>query len=168
MKKTLFTIAVALFLPISASAQEAKELGTFNDWAAFSYTEGNSPVCYIGSRPVKEEGKYTKRGDVAVLVTHRPSAGTKDVVSVIAGYTYKSGSKVTIGIGGRSFDLFTKDDNAWARDAATDSALVNAMIRGARMVVKGTSSRGTVTTDTYSLKGFTAAHKAAMKECGLS
>ena len=39
------------------------------------------------------------------------------------------------------------------------------MIRGARLVVKGTSSRGTKTTDTYSLKGFSAAFKAIGKAC---
>ena len=43
--------------------------------------------------------------------------------------------------------------------------VVDAMIRGARLVVKGTSSRGTKTTDTYSLKGFSAAFKAIGKAC---
>ena len=33
------------------------------------------------------------------------------------------------------------------------------------MVVKGTSSRGTVTTDTYSLRGFTAAYDAISGAC---
>jgi hypothetical protein len=33
------------------------------------------------------------------------------------------------------------------------------------MTVKGTSSRDTLTLDTYSLKGFTAAHNAANKAC---
>ena len=34
------------------------------------------------------------------------------------------------------------------------------------MVVKGISSAGTKTTDTYSLKGFTAAHAAINSACG--
>jgi hypothetical protein len=36
------------------------------------------------------------------------------------------------------------------------------------MIVKGTSSRGTLTTDTYSLSGFTAAFNAISKACGLN
>ena len=35
------------------------------------------------------------------------------------------------------------------------------------MVVKGTSSRDTLTTDTYSLIGFTKAYRAIGKACGL-
>ena len=61
--------------------------------------------------------------------------------------------------------MFTHDDTAWARDAASDSAMVKAMIRGNTMVIRGTSNRGTVTTDTYSLSGFTAAHNAINKAC---
>jgi hypothetical protein len=33
------------------------------------------------------------------------------------------------------------------------------------MVIKGTSSRGTLTTDTYSLAGFTAAYNAIEQAC---
>jgi len=40
------------------------------------------------------------------------------------------------------------------------------MIRGAEMVIAGESSRGTQTTDTYSLLGFTAAHEAMNEACG--
>ena len=34
------------------------------------------------------------------------------------------------------------------------------------MVVRGVSSRGTQTTDTYSLSGFTAAYRAINTACG--
>ena len=50
-------------------------------------------------------------------------------------------------------------------EEGADAKLVQSMIRGADMVVQGTSSRGTLTTDTYSLKGFTAAYKAINKAC---
>jgi hypothetical protein len=68
-------------------------------------------------------------------------------------------------IDGKQFSLFTDDDTAWGGDAKVDSALVAAMKAGATMIVKGTSARGTLTTDTYSLAGFTAAHKAIDKAC---
>ena len=44
--------------------------------------------------------------------------------------------------------------------------MVNAMAKGSKMVVKGTSSRGTPTTDTYSLMGFMAARRAITQACG--
>jgi hypothetical protein len=114
--------------------------------------------------PKRSEGKYSRRDPTFVHVTHRTATGTHDVVSVTAGYTYKPNSAVTVTIGNEKFTLFTKEGAAWADDA-TDSKLVDAMKRGNRMIVEGVSSRGTLTTDTYSLIGFGAAYAAITKAC---
>jgi hypothetical protein len=66
--------------------------------------------------------------------------------------------------GRNAFTLFTHDETAWAYDE-DDAKLVTAMKAGSEMVVVGTSSRGTRTTDTYSLMGFTNAHEAITGEC---
>jgi len=87
------------------------------------------------------------------------------VINFQTGYTFKQGTSAIITIGDDNFSLFTEGSDGWAKDGATDKAIVNAMIRGAQMMIKGTSSRGTKTTDTFSLKGFTAAYKAASKAC---
>ncbi|MCH6553355.1 MAG: hypothetical protein IH793_04245 [Acidobacteria bacterium] len=68
-------------------------------------------------------------------------------------------------VDGRKFTLFTHKDGAWAADAKADTALVKAMMKGRRMTIRGTSSRGTKTVDTYSLIGFTRAHQAIGKAC---
>ena len=47
-----------------------------------------------------------------------------------------------------------------------ESKIVSAMKAGTRLVVLGTSSRGTDTEDIYSLFGFTAALKLIDKACG--
>ena len=157
--------ALAILTP--AAAQAAPELiGLFDDWEAYTATEGGAKICYMGSEPKKMEGKYSARGRVVMLVTHRPKDKEKGVVSVTTGYTYKEGSDATVTIGDKTYKLFTSGGHAFAEEGR-DAALVDAMIRGADMVVKGTSSRGTLTTDTYSLTGFTAAWKAIGKACGL-
>jgi len=149
----------------SALAAGAKAIGAFKDWSAYFFAEKNGRVCYMHSRPNKSGGSYTKRGDAYVQVTHRVGSKTRDEVSVTAGYPYKKGSEVAMIIDGRKFSLFTDDDTAWGGDASVDAALVTAMKAGATMVVQGTSARGTLTSDTYSLAGFTAAHKAIDKAC---
>jgi len=159
--------SIALLLITLASVARAETLSVHGDWAAFKTAENGGTVCYIGSEPKKAEGDYSKRGDTYVLVTHRPSLKENDVVSVRAGYEYKPDSQVTVQIGGNTMNLFTKDGHAWAYDAKSDSELVRAMKRGSTMVVRGTSSRGTLTTDTYSLSGFTAAYNDSRKACGL-
>ena len=149
----------------AASADAATFLGTFEAWEALQDREDGKSVCYVGSEPTKARGKYKKRGRTFVLVTHRPAEKSTNVVSVQAGYTYKTGSEVEITIGKTAFNLFTDGGHAFAYDSKSDNELVKAMIRGTAMVVRGTSSRGTLTTDTYSLKGFTAAYKAIGKAC---
>ena len=165
-------VAVALALAIfaagsTAMAQGIERLGDFGDWNAYQFNENGNIACYIASAPTKAKGNYTKRGEVFSIVTHRPSESRRDEVSFIAGYTYKKDSSVEVSIGAESFKLFTQSDGAWAPDKEADAALVTAMIKGRGMVVKGTSSRETKTTDTYSLSGFTKAYKAINKACGL-
>lgn len=163
--RAVFLLAGFLALSAPAGAQDVTVIGTHGAWTAYSYQEDSGIVCYMASEPTKAEGNYTRRGDIFALVTHRPAENAFDVVSVVAGYPYEENSDVSVAIGSRSYDLFTHGERAWARDEDTDKNIVQSMIRGSTMVVKGTSSRGTLTTDTYSLSGFTAAHEAVTNAC---
>lgn len=160
--------SIAMLLITLASFARAETLSEHGPWAAIKNQENGNSVCFIGAEPKKEEGDYTRRGDTYVIVTHRPAMNENNVVSVLAGYTYKDGSEVGVKIDDSpAVKLFTRDQRAWAYDAESDAALVRAMKRGSVMVVTGTSSRGTLTTDTYSLHGFTAAYNDASRACGL-
>ncbi len=166
------TAALAAFLPWLLTAEPALGQGIerimdSRDWSAFQYKENGESVCYIASAPKKAEGNYSNRGDVFAIVTHRPVSNRLDEVSINAGYTYEKESSVQIKIGSRNWNLFTEGGNAWAPTSEEDRELIRAMKAGSSMVVKGTSSRGTVTTDTYSLLGFSKAYTAIGKACGL-
>lgn len=163
----VFTVILTVGITSASVASEPRLLGTHGDWAAYGFTEGGNKVCYMASQPKTAVGNYTQRGDVFALITHRPAEGTRNVFSYITGYPYQAGSEVTIDIDGRKFKLFTQDDTAWTPDAAGDSALAAAIQKGSKMVVKGTSKRGTLTTDTFSLKGSGKAYDMISKECGL-
>jgi len=157
----LSTIAFAAF------ADEPKVLSVHNDWTAYTFKEGAGTVCYMASQPKKSEGSYKKRDDVFALITHRPAENTKNVFSYIAGYDYKPGSDVTLTIDNQSFKLFTHKDMAWAKDADTDNKIAAALRKGSKMSVKGTSARGTDTTDNFSLKGTGGASDAINKACNV-
>jgi hypothetical protein len=101
------------------------------------------------------------------MVTHRPAEKVANVVSFVEGYPLKEGSDVSLDIGGAKFDLFTKNDSAWARTAELDKTIVEAMAKGKQAVVKGTSQKGPPTTDTYSLSGFAQALSLIDKACDI-
>lgn len=151
-----------------AAGATPKRIGSFRDWSAWMLDDPKAKECFAFAVPLESKGAYTRRGRVSVAVTHRPAGNVKNEVSFTAGYTHKPDSEVRVTIDDRSFRLFVDADTSFARDAATDATLVEAMARGRRMVVRGVSSRGTETTDTYSLLGFTAAYRAIGKACGVS
>lgn len=162
------TIVLGASLAASgARAQGVERLGDFSDWSAFKFTEAAGLTCFIASEPTKAEGNYSRRGDIHAMVTHRPAEGRIDEVSIQAGYPYKENAPVEIEVGRMTVKLFTQGETAWAADRETDQKLVQAMIRGNTMVVRGTSARGNETTDTYSLSGFTKAYQAIKKACGI-
>jgi hypothetical protein len=161
------SVAIMLFATPSAWADQPRLIGSFEKWEAFAFNEGGGKVCYMASKPDRAKGNYSSRGDIFALITHRPAEGTKNVFSYITGYSYKPASNATLKIGGQSFLLFTQEDTAWAPDADTDNRITDAVRKGSSMVVTGTSSRGTLTTDTFSLSGSGAAYDAITRECGL-
>lgn len=171
-KRTIRHLATAATVLASLTAVEAgaadpKVLGSFKDWNAFTFEESGNTVCYISSQPQKTLPNNVRRGDIYVLVTHRPAEKTYDVVSFIVGYPLRKGSDATVEIDGKTFNLFTDGETAWARDAETDKAIAAAMRAGRDMVMKGVSQRGTRTTDTYSLIGVTDAYTAIGEACGV-
>lgn len=164
-KPALLLLAALLIAPATARASEQQEIARHGNWVAYVFEENGGKVCYMAAKPTKAEGKYSKRGDVVAMITHRPAEGTKDVFSYMAGYGYKKGSDVTVSIDSKKFTLFTQNDMAWAADAGADSSIAAAIQKGSNMVVKGVSGRGTETTDTYSLSGSTKAYEAITAAC---
>lgn len=156
----------ALFIN-TAQAKAPEIIGDYNDWSAYFIEDSGGKTCYMASAPKSDEGKYTQRGNIYAVVTHRPKDKTFDVVNFNAGYTYKQDAPITVKIGKNTINkLFADGDKAWAVNDSVDKELVALMRRGDRMIVHGTSSKGTATKDTYSLKGFNAAYKAISMKCG--
>lgn len=156
----LFAVALA---PSLAFGQAAAPPEPFNDWVLAQYTEGRNKICYMGATPQDSAPKNVSRGNVYINVTHKP--GVRDEVSINFGYSFEPNAEVTVTIDNATFKMFTNAGAAWNKTADEDAKMVKAMAAGSRMTVKGKSSRGTETTDTYSLSGFTAAHNAMDKAC---
>lgn len=160
-------VLLAVTAPSMAQTTQSRAIGQFADWTAYRFEENGNPVCYMASQPVKAEGNYTRRGQIFAMITHRPAEGSRNVFSYLTGYTYREGSTVEARIGGQTFTLRTRGNTAWTPDAETDEKLSRAIKAGNTMTVVGTSSRGTLTTDTISLRGSTAAHNAISEACGV-
>ncbi len=167
VRKSLIPLAVAFFVGLLAGPAGAasEHLGTHGSWEAWKSDDNGSTRCYVVSNPRKSAGKYTQRGKVYAFVEIHLDGQGADVVSFKTGYQFRKESTVNVEITDQGqFTLYTKDDSAWAYDK-DDAALVAAMRKGFTMIVRGVSWRGTKTTDTYDLRGFSAASKAIRDAC---
>ncbi len=165
---------VALFLvpmvEAQAQAQKGKRtlLGSFKKWDALISKSGSQRECYMISMPTKSVAskKGARRGDIYLTITHRPQFAVLGEVNAIAGYPLKPSSEVTITVDKRKkYELFTQGNGAWAYDPKDDKSMIKSMKAGSPTQLFGKSARGTRTTDTYRLSGFTAAYNAITKAC---
>ena len=156
MKKLYILLYFCSFFVIPGVVLAELETGKWNFVLENEY-------CYIGSFPIKEkipEGK--KRGDTYILV-YRMNKSPDAIVQINAGYPYDEKKSVEVKIDSSIYNFFSKEDSAWTKNK--DKEVVYAMQKGMKMVITGYSSRGTLTTDTYTLKGFTAALNKLSKDC---
>ena len=163
----VFTFVVLTSFVAPKAFAEPVEMLVSKKWGAYRYDNDGSRICFISSVPIKSEGKYDpkNRGDIRVFVSHGPGKAERDVVQVIAGYRYKPQSDFKMNIDGKKFTLFTIEDRAYASSEEDDSRMIAAMKRGSTMIIIGISSRGTKTTDKYSLSGFTKTKSVIDKTC---
>ena len=142
-------------------------LGQFADWGAYTAAPGGNKVCFALARPSSSQTNPAgrPRDPAHIFISTRPADQVKDEVSVIIGYTFKDKSNATAEVGSTKFSLYTEKDGAWISNAADESRLLEALRRGSELVVKGTSGRGTQTTDNFLLKGLGQALDRVAQEC---
>jgi invasion protein IalB len=172
-------LAMALYSP-AVHAQAAKPaskpapnvggaapnlLGQYGDWGAYTAAPGGKKVCFAISRPTKTLPTNVRRDPSYMFISTRPAEKVTEEVSVILGYPTKSSVDGAVEIADQSFVMYTQNDGAWVKNAPDEPKLVTALRGGAEAVVKAESTRGTKTTDTYSLKGVTQALDRAAQEC---
>ena len=164
-------IVMMLGLAGSASAQATTDQCPVSktDWTVCL---SDSPKqCWAASAPksvVNRRGGQVvsdaRRSDILLFVVYQPGSNVRGQVSFTGGYPFAGGSTVELKIGGSTWQMATDGEWAWPAEG-TDGEIVAAMKRGAQAVVTGRSGRGTVTTDTFSLIGFTASVDEAGKRC---
>lgn len=155
----LFTAAaLCVGAAAPAIAEPANLLGVFGNWSAFSSGSGSSLTCYALSKPRASQPKAAKRSSIYLMVSDWPSRKVKAEPQIVYGYQAKEGGAASLGVGSDKFSFFIrnngKDGSAWLQQLNDNSRLVSVMGGGVSAVAIGISSKGTKTSDTYSLSGF--------------
>ena len=142
-------------------------LGQYGDWGAYAAASGSGKVCYALASPASTRTNPANkpRDPTYMFISTRPAENVHNEISVIIGYQLKPDSEVHVEVGNNKFVMYTKADGAWLSNAAEEARMIETMRKGQDIVVSGTSSRGTQSTDRYSLKGLSQALDRAAQEC---
>jgi hypothetical protein len=142
-------------------------LGQFGDWGAYTATPGGRKICFALAKPAKAstEPPNRPRDPAYMFISTRPTEKVTNEVSIVVGYGLKSNNDAVVDVGGAKFAMYTQNDGAWIKNAAEEPRLVEALRKGADVVVRGESAKGTKTTDVYSLKGLAQALDRVTQEC---
>ena len=157
MNKTLFALIIILFSSVSSSLF-ALERGSWT-------LSKNDDWCYIGSLPIKSDLPDTKKRGENYILVYKIIGSDENIVQVEAGYQYNLDEDIVVTIDNTSFKFFSTEDSSETAWTNNDEKVVYAMKKGLVLVLSGQSSRGTITNDTYTLKGFTSAINKLNKDC---
>ena len=168
----LLALSVLLSAP-QADAQEAEEpsvVARQTDWLVY-VGEEPTKACWGVSTPKEtlntKDGRVVavRRGDILLFVTYRPGESVAGEISFTGGYPFAEGSTVSLQIDEATYELFTEGEWAWPATPGDDTKIATSMKRGTNAVLTARSKRGTLTKDTFSLLGFTAAMEDAEARC---
>jgi len=159
--------AAAPAAPPAPGGVQPTLLGQYGEWGAYTASPGGKKICFALAKPANSSTSPPNRPrDPAwMFISSRPAEKVKDEVSVIFGYGHKPNSDANIEVAGGSYAMYTQADGAWVKNAAEEPKLVETMRKGQDLTVKGTSAKGTVSTDVYSLKGLSLALDKIGQEC---
>ncbi len=156
-----------------ASAQEinVKPIRIIQKWSVYVHETEGLKQCFAASAPQRSlntrGGKpvSVRRGITQVAVLFRPNVSADGEVSFTGGYPFDPDETVKLTVSGNTFTLYVDGEWAWAGSPEEDRKIHRAFRLGTTAVFIGISTRGTTTTDTFSLDGFFKAFEQARKLC---
>jgi Invasion associated locus B (IalB) protein len=164
--------------PEKAAPGKPLLVASFGDWGVYQTQAAKGRVCYTLAQPKERAPAELKRDPAYAFISDRPGEGVRNEISFIMGFDVAAASEAASDakkkgadkeamamVGDQSFDLLAKTSNLWVKNAAKEGQLIDEMRKGSTLQVKAASKKGNVTTDTYSLKGFSQALERVQKDC---
>lgn len=168
----------------------SRKVGVFKGWETYQTRLDGHLACYMILRPIQKEynplkmkndtkkvksakpsqqpSASSQRDNVYMMITFRPDESMNPVVSYRAGYNFKQNSEAVLSASEKLFNLFTQQDQAWARSGVIDRQIVNAIRKSSLLMVQGVAKDGRKYKDKFDAAGAEKAYKAIIKACGIT
>ena len=120
-------------------------------------------VCYAVTRPFAKVGNHKDARDAYLMVAYYNKK--RQDINISSGYTYKTGSKITISVDGSQYSGKTYENIAMSPSRDVDLEIIRHMLHGKRLMVKADSKIGTYSVDAYSLEKFEEVYAKLVELC---
>jgi len=142
-------------------------IAQYDTWGAYMANSGGRTVCYALAKPSAQATQPANRprDPAYMFIATRPAENVRNEISIVVGYPFKQGYEASADIGANKYAMYTQGDGAWVKNPAEEARMVEALRKGADLVVTGESGKGTKSTDRYTLKGLSQALDRVAQEC---
>ena len=155
--KNLYLILFTIFVVLPIKGYSLKK-------GKWSFVKDDT-WCYIGSLPLKSDLPDTKKRGENYILVYKLIGSDEKIIQIEAGYNYNLSADILVKIDQAEYSFYTTEDSSDTAWTNNDSEVIYAMKMGLELILNGESSRGTITNDTYTLKGFTAALNKLNEDC---
>jgi hypothetical protein len=164
------TIAAGLSLLVlsndaSVASAQTRNVSKFGDWTVYAHDEASGRVCFASTPPRASDPPQDTGFKPLLYVSSWPREGVRAEVSVKTASPLKPGALGSIIVDKATFKLTSNGDRAYVLDPTDELKLLDAMKKGASVIVVAQTERGVVAKDTYSLSGITQALQAMTAAC---
>ncbi|GGB95593.1 hypothetical protein GCM10011494_12590 [Novosphingobium endophyticum] len=150
---------LAAFAAVPASGRES--LGLYGRWGAFR--DPVVPRCYAIA--MAEPSTAWRDYQPFATVGTWPRRGARNRVHLRLSRKMAEGSRITLSVGGKRYDLTGGGGDAWPQDDRDNAAIIAAMRSAPRMTVRAQGAKGGRFVNTWPLAGAASAMDAALIGC---
>jgi hypothetical protein len=164
MRSTALAFAFVALTGSGAFAQTPRLLASHESWSAWTFQENKSKVCYVYADAVSKKPEALDHGRVGFSVRRIRNGKIRTEAGLLAGYEFAP-REIRVAVDGKRFRMIPRGRHAWLRREEREGEFVRALATGRAMTVQAFSKRGNKTSYSFSLKGVTAAMRAARRAC---
>jgi hypothetical protein len=163
---TTGTLAVlVLGMASHAAGAQTRNVGKFGEWSVYAHDDATGRICFASTPPRASDPPMDTGFKPLLYVSSWPREGVRAEVSVKTASPLKPEALGSIIVDRVTFKLAARGDRAYVMDATDELKLLDAMKKGASVIVLAQTEQGAVAKDTYSLSGITQALQAITAAC---
>jgi len=126
-------------------------------WSAYRLEQPDNQVtCFVAGTPVRMAPENRNHGAIYFMLT-KYTANRDFEPHLMIGNNFRASSSVVVDIGGKIFNMFTRDNDAWVENGRHEPALLSAIKSAENMEISGFTADGTAVKYLFLMNGMSAA-----------